>query len=408
MQRTPAVRSSRYAHLMLLLRRLLLALLVTLLSGPHFARPVLAQEGSVQIAAVAPLLSYQGRLLEPTNGQPKPDGAYSFTFRIYDVATGGTALWTETKSINVTNGLFTTLLGDTTTFPANLFNGQNLWLGITIASDPEATPRQRLAPVAYAMYADNADRLDGLDSSDFLRSNGGTVANSNNSAAIVTINQGGTHDGLLVTANPSANARNAIVGRAGSAGPNMFTIGGVFGTSSSGSGLVGSSNTGNGVLAFSSSGTGVNGQSNTGTGVNGQSNTGIGVRALSTSGTALQVDGTSVMNGNVTISSNLSVGGTLTNQHVAIGFAFINSNGTKASGSANVTSTWDATNKRYVITISGHSYFWTSFTTVVTPAGSCMGLPVTNSVSGNLLVSFRNLSNTDNIQCNFQFVTFRP
>lgn len=398
MQRTSAVPFLRNAQPRPSLYRVLVALLVALLSGAHAAIPANAQEGGVQIAAVAPLLSYQARLLEPSNGLPKPDGTYTLVFRIYNVASGGVELWSESKDLTVTNGLLSTFLGDSTPLPAAIFNGQNLFLGIKVGADPEATPRQRLAPVAYAMYADNADRLDGLDSSDFVRSTGGTVTGSSGTAPIVTINQGGLHDGLLVTANPTSNTRNAIIGRAGSAGPNMSTIGGVFGTSSSGSGLVGSSNTGRGLLAFSSSGTGVDGQSQSG----------IGVRALSSTGTALRVDGTSSMNGAVTITGNLSVSGSVTNQRVAIAHGFINSNGTKASGTANVSSSYDTTNKRYVITISGFSYFWTSYVTIVTPAGTCPGIATTSSASNNLLVSFRNLSNNDNIQCNFQFVTFRP
>jgi hypothetical protein len=149
--------------------------------GANDLRP--AAEG----AAVSPVLTYQGRLLNPTTGAPQPDGVYTFVFRVYNVESGGTALWTETKDLPVANGLFVTLLGDTTAFSANLFDGQNLWLGIKVGSDPEATPRQRLAPVAYAMYSDNADRLDGQDGA-FYRSasniNAGTLADARIPAAI--------------------------------------------------------------------------------------------------------------------------------------------------------------------------------------------------------------------------------
>jgi hypothetical protein len=65
---------------------------------------------------------------------------------------------------------------------ASIFNGQDLWLGIKIGSDAEATPRQRLLPVAYAMYSDNADRLDGQDSAFFRNAsniNAGTVNDAN-------------------------------------------------------------------------------------------------------------------------------------------------------------------------------------------------------------------------------------
>jgi hypothetical protein len=146
----------------------------------------------VEMSAISPLLSYQGRLLDPATGAPKPNGTYTFVFRIYNVASDGSALWTETKDLNVSNGLFVTLLGDTTPLPTTIFTGQNLWLGIKVGTDAEATPRQRLAPVAYAMYADNADRLDGQDSTYFRNAsniNAGTLADAHIPAAITRDNE---------------------------------------------------------------------------------------------------------------------------------------------------------------------------------------------------------------------------
>src|SRR5262245_30389039 len=62
-----------------------------------------AQAAPVVVAAapVAPVLHYQGRLLDPTTSQPKPDGNYTMSFRLYGVAAGGSALWTESKSVAV-------------------------------------------------------------------------------------------------------------------------------------------------------------------------------------------------------------------------------------------------------------------------------------------------------------------
>jgi hypothetical protein len=88
-----------------------------------------------------------------------------------------------------------------------------------------------------------------------------------------------------------------------------------------------------------------------------------------------------------------------------LAFGFIEANGTKASGSANVTSTFDATNIRYNIAIANHSYFFNAYTTIVTLV-SCPGASVnTDSAGGNLLVIIRNAGNTANIACRFQFTT---
>jgi hypothetical protein len=102
------------------------------------------------------VLSYQGRLLNPSTLQPQPDGAYSITFSLYNTEAGGSVLWSETKSVTVNKGLFYSLLGDTTALNLANFNGQDLWLGVKVGADAEATPRQRVAHVAYALHADVA------------------------------------------------------------------------------------------------------------------------------------------------------------------------------------------------------------------------------------------------------------
>ncbi|MEZ4620384.1 MAG: hypothetical protein R2867_33435 [Caldilineaceae bacterium] len=138
-------------------------------------------------------IHYQGRLLNPVTGQPKPDGAYTMVFNIYAAETGGAALWTESKNVLVDKGLFSTLLGDTTIFPAGLFNGQTLYLGVAIGGDPEAVPRQRIASVAYAVFAStagNADTVDGKNATDFATAvhthSGADLANNSiDSAKIV-------------------------------------------------------------------------------------------------------------------------------------------------------------------------------------------------------------------------------
>lgn len=155
----------------------------------------------LETVATTPALNYQGRLLDPVNGQPKADGAYTFTFRIYNTATGGAPLWTETKSVSVNKGLFSTLLGDTTPLDATIFTGQDLYLGVTIGTDPEAAPRQRLAHVAYALYAEkagNANLLNGQGATAFAPAthnhsgeqiNAGTVADARIDSTITRDNE---------------------------------------------------------------------------------------------------------------------------------------------------------------------------------------------------------------------------
>ena len=84
-------------------------------------------------------INFQG-LLRNSDGVYVTDGSYKIRFTIYDQASGGTSLWTETRSVPVSDGIFNENLGDDT--PINLdFSSNIYYLGITVGSDPEMTPR---------------------------------------------------------------------------------------------------------------------------------------------------------------------------------------------------------------------------------------------------------------------------
>lgn len=253
------------------------AALLFVLAAPQIGSGAPAAES----AAITPVISYQGRLLNPTTGAPQ-NGTFTFVFRLYNVAEGGTALWTETKDIVVSNGLFTTLLGDVTALPTSIFDGQNLWLGVKVGTDAEATPRQRIAAVPYALYSANADRLDGLDSTAFATASHnhdgiyvnktGPDAMSGNSsvAAILSVTQSGSQNGIAATTASVDPGEAALYGRAGdTAGPTLNSVAGIFGTSSNGRGVVGSSISSDAILGFSTNSAGVNGQSLNSNGVEG-------------------------------------------------------------------------------------------------------------------------------------------
>ena len=102
----------------------------------------------------------QGYVVAKNVGTNVATGSYSFTFSIYTVASGGSAVWTETKSITVTDGIFQTNLGDTTSLPGSVdFNTDNIYLGINFNSDGEMSPRVRFTATPYAM---NAEKVGGL------------------------------------------------------------------------------------------------------------------------------------------------------------------------------------------------------------------------------------------------------
>ena len=110
---------------------------------------------ALAIAQVPRVISYQG-VLTDTLGAPKANGMYDFTFRFYKSGSGGAAIWSETKSLPVEGGLFSTMLGDQTSFPDSVTFKEPYWLSVQVGTD-ELAPRIRLGAVGYAIRAINAD-----------------------------------------------------------------------------------------------------------------------------------------------------------------------------------------------------------------------------------------------------------
>jgi hypothetical protein len=281
-------------------------------------------------AQIPRTLSYQG-ILSDTLGTPKPDGMYAITFRLYNVSSGGTALWSETKSLQVRRGLFSTILGDQTAFPSSLIFDRQYWLSIQPAGSPELLPRIPLSSVGYSLnslrsdtaqyartgplggsgrltlpYADSASSPNAI----FFLSNQGTggglfghsrlspgvFAGSDSASALfgVTAGNAAATSGVVGIAQASSGFVNGVYGIAinspfgiGSAGWGKRM--GVYGVTDTGTGVVGQSNFNIGVSGLTSgAGAGVRGEAlgtnGPGTGVYGISSNLIGVRGEVTSG----------------------------------------------------------------------------------------------------------------------------
>jgi len=234
---------------------------------------------SASTGASAPVIVYQARLLDPVTGQPKADGAYTITFNLYAVATGGAPLWGEAKSIPVNKGLFSTLLGDTTPLNLSIFNGQELYLGVTISGDPEATPRQRIGHSAYALFAEtalkattatNADTLDGQDAtafaptahqhdSQYINATGPDSMSGNGTTPILSVTQSGAGNGIQGTTAATGAAKAGVYGVAGTdtGVSTPAKAAGVLGRSADSFGVVGYSRNDDGVYGHSTNAYGV-------------------------------------------------------------------------------------------------------------------------------------------------------
>ncbi|RLC04937.1 MAG: hypothetical protein DRH34_03240, partial [Deltaproteobacteria bacterium] len=102
-------------------------------------------------AQVPGQMNYQGYLTD-TDGKPL-DGNYTMAFALYTVSAGGTAFWNETQAISVAGGTYNVILGQlgTELDPVD-FDG-DIYLGVTIESDAEMEPRQKLTSTAFALKA---------------------------------------------------------------------------------------------------------------------------------------------------------------------------------------------------------------------------------------------------------------
>ncbi|KAA3630872.1 MAG: hypothetical protein DWP97_14445 [Calditrichaeota bacterium] len=98
-------------------------------------------------------MAHQGRLLNAT-GIPST-GLFDLTYRLYATPTGTDILWEETHTVQVTDGLYSVVLGtitplDMSTMPVH---PDFLWMGIQVSSDAELSPRTKLSSVPSAAVA---------------------------------------------------------------------------------------------------------------------------------------------------------------------------------------------------------------------------------------------------------------
>jgi len=123
-----------------------------LTSGATQARPATPGQALQPSGGAPPLFSYQGLLLDSA-GNPVPNGVYTMTFSLYDSPMSGTPFWSETQPVPVEGGLFNATLGIFTPIDPVMVDGRPLWLGVTLAGEPEMVPRQNLVSVPYALNA---------------------------------------------------------------------------------------------------------------------------------------------------------------------------------------------------------------------------------------------------------------
>jgi len=104
-------------------------------------------------------INYQGRAKDQSGYL---NGAKNITLNIYGQASGGGALFTETQSVNFSNGIYTVVIGGATPggIPATVDFGKTYWLGVAIEgfnNGQEIAPRLQFHSAASSIRAIVAD-----------------------------------------------------------------------------------------------------------------------------------------------------------------------------------------------------------------------------------------------------------
>lgn len=110
---------------------------------------------SIGGAQVPGQVDFQGLLLDAA-GDPV-NGLVDLDFALFDVDTGGSALWSELHTdVSVVDGVYDVALGSITPLTPTLLAGSSVYLEITVDGET-LTPRRQLLAVPYALRAAEAD-----------------------------------------------------------------------------------------------------------------------------------------------------------------------------------------------------------------------------------------------------------
>ncbi len=115
--------------------------------------------------AVPMTINYQGKLTDP-NGSVL-NGEYQMSFSLFNTDTNGTALWSEQQTVTLINGIYNVQLGAVNPLSASIFDNDALFLEVGIESET-LLPRHKLASVAFAIRAQEAETVGGIPVEDLV------------------------------------------------------------------------------------------------------------------------------------------------------------------------------------------------------------------------------------------------
>lgn len=182
----------------------------------RFALAALIVLGSATVGlTIPPLINYQGIL---TDGSGAPITTTTIVaFRIWVMDIGGIELWMESQFVTPDgDGGFNVLLGSVNSIPDSALAGACAYLSVTIAPDPEMSPRTQLVAVAYAFRPGTVDgATGGIISGDVAIQSDLDVDGDLRITGKATIGTGHTNTGIeafVAGFNSTASGDHATVG----------------------------------------------------------------------------------------------------------------------------------------------------------------------------------------------------
>jgi len=130
-----------------------------------------SMSGAQAATGINSQINYQGKIAD-SGGTAVADGSYGFMFELYDAASGGNVIWTETwtatttaGAITIADGVFSVALGTSTAMAASLFTSDTIYLQVYFDAGGDGSFEETFAPrkrLTSSPYAFNADAVDGL------------------------------------------------------------------------------------------------------------------------------------------------------------------------------------------------------------------------------------------------------
>ncbi len=161
-------------------------------------------------AQVPRTISMQG-VLSDAQGNLISDGNHQLSLKLFEAATGGNPIFTETQTVPVVNGIFNAIIGSVTLLPPSLAFDRAYFLGVNVDGGTELSPRTPLTAVPYAIRAASADVAQALSPTA-----SGAVRSVNGQAGELTIQGAGgttvTNNGAAFTISSTGSGGTGIQG----------------------------------------------------------------------------------------------------------------------------------------------------------------------------------------------------